>query len=100
MSNFIIFPTKDEAVLYKLSQKINLTNSEINFLSSTNKSERTILYKQKQTGSAIININLEKIGKNNLRIFSSSSNDVADLIELKAKYPSDWRERYIKGLNP
>ena len=100
MSNFIIFPTKDEAVLYKLSQKINLTNSEINFLSSTNKSERTILYKQKQTGSAIINVNLEKIGKNNLRIFSSSSNDVADLIELKAKYPSDWRERYIKGLKP
>lgn len=100
MSNYIIFPTKDEKTLEQLQSKLSLSNSEINFLSQANKNKRQILFKQKETGSAILDINLSSLGKDYLRIFSSSSEDVNDLLELKRQYPSEWRDRYLKGLKP
>lgn len=100
MSNYIIFPTKDEKTLEQLYSKLSLSGSEINFLSQASKNKRQVLFKQKEIGSAILDVNLSSLGKDYLRVFSSSSDDVNELLELKKQYPSEWRDRYLKGLKP
>ena len=100
MSNYIIFPTKDEKTLEQLYSKLSLSGSEINFLSQASKNKRQVLFKQKEIGSAILDVNLSRLGKDYLRVFSSSSDDVNELLELKKQYPSEWRDRYLKGLKP
>ena len=95
MSNYIIFPTKDEKTLAQLESQLSLSASEINFLQSSSKQDRRILYKQKEIGSAILNVNLERLD-NYLKIFSSSASDVLKLKELQEKYKHEWREYYLK----
>ena len=63
MSNYIIFPTKDEKTLAQLESQLSLSASEINFLQSSSKQDRRILYKQKEIGSAILNVNLERLDR-------------------------------------
>ena len=58
-----------------------------------------MLFKQKETGSAILDVNLSSLGEY-LRVFSSSNDDVNELLELKRQYPSEWRDRYLKRLKP
>ncbi|MDY5821233.1 MAG: hypothetical protein SPJ83_00315, partial [Helicobacter sp.] len=79
---------------------LSLSGSEINFLSQASKNKRQVLFKQKEIGSAILDVNLSSLGKDYLRVFSSSSDDVNELLELKKQYPSEWRDRYLKGLKP
>lgn len=99
MSNFIIFPTNDENTLAKLQEKLGLSETELNFLRSARKSARQILYKQKEVGSCILDVNLGKLG-DYLRVFSSSSNDVAQLNALKLEYPRNWRQMYLRNIQP
>ena len=47
-------------------------------------------------GSAILNVNLERLG-NYLKIFSSSASDVLKLRELQDTYKHEWREYYLKA---
>ncbi|RDU65777.1 hypothetical protein CQA53_05650 [Helicobacter didelphidarum] len=99
MSNFVILSTNDETTLEKLRERIGLSESEINFLKTTKKSARQILFKQKEVGSSILDINLRKLG-NYLRIFSSSASDVKQLNDLKMQYPKEWREMYLQDRKP
>ena len=62
MSNYIIFPTKDEKTLEQLYSKLSLSGSEINFLSQASKNKRQVLFKQKEIGSAILDVNLSNLG--------------------------------------
>ena len=96
MSNYIIFPTKDEKTLAQLESQLSLSANEINFLRNTSKQDRQILFKQKEMGSAILNVNLERLG-NYLKIFSSSASDVLKLRELQDTYKHEWREYYLKA---
>ncbi|WP_238699491.1 hypothetical protein, partial [Helicobacter saguini] len=99
MSNFIIFPTNDETTLAKLHDRLGLSETELNFLRSARKSARQILYKQKEVGSCILDVNLGKLG-DYLRVFSSSANDVAQMNALKLEYPRNWRQMYLRNIKP
>ncbi len=48
--------------------------------------------------SAILNIDLSRLGKH-LRVFSSSSDNVMLMKELKELYPNDWRNMYLENQN-
>lgn len=98
MSNFIIFPTTSNSVLENLESKLNLTSTELRFLSTTPKNDRKVLIKTKNNGSQIVNINLARLEKY-LKVFNSDSVNVKRMQMLMKENPQDWRDLYIKSEN-
>ncbi|EMZ37217.1 AAA family ATPase [Helicobacter bilis] len=97
MSNYIVFPTSDSKNLDRLKVDLSLSDTEINFLKTAGKESRQILFKQKEVGSCILEVDLSRLG-DYLRVFSSSSDDVALLKHLKENYPANWRDMYLKNI--
>lgn len=95
MSNFIIFPTSSASVLENLEKKLNLTTTELRFLSETAKDERKILLKTKNNGSQILDINLSRLGQY-LKVFNSDSINVKKMKDLIHSDPKNWREAYLQ----
>lgn len=95
MSNFIIFPTSSASVLENLEKKLNLTTTELRFLSETAKDERKILLKTKNNGSQILDINLSRLGQY-LKVFNSDSINVKKMKDLIHSDPKNWRESYLQ----
>lgn len=95
MANYIIYPTTSERTLENMADKLSLTNSEIDFLRVTPKESRQFLFKQNNTQqSAVLNANFAKLG-DYIRVFSSNSEDVKWMQEVKQRYPNEWRSRYL-----
>lgn len=98
MANYIIFPTTQAKSLESMEEVLNLTGAEIDFLRKTPPQSRKILLKQKTLDkSAILNVNLSRLG-DHLRVFSSNASEVKLLKELKTKHSQDWRQRYLQKI--
>ncbi len=98
IANYIIFPTTNAQTLENMRNKLNLTPTELNFARSRNKSRQVLLKMNLSNQSAILNIDLSRLGKH-LRVFSSSSDNVMLMKELKELYPNDWRNMYLENQN-
>ncbi|EAI8568530.1 AAA family ATPase [Campylobacter sp. TTU-622] len=100
IANYIIFPTTNAQTLENMRNKLNLTPTEIKFLQEAGTNSRQVLLKMNLANqSAILNIDLSRLGKH-LRIFSSSSDNVMLMRELKELYPNDWRNMYLENQKP
>lgn len=95
IANYIIFPTNSQSELQEMKEMIGLTDNELSFLSNAGTNSRQVLLKMKLSNqSAILNIDLSRLG-NHLKVFSSSSDNVALVKKLKQEYPSEWRQHYL-----
>lgn len=97
IANYIIFPTSSQNELQEMKDIIGLTDNEISFLSSAGTNSRQVLLKMKLSNqSAILNVDLSRLG-NHLKVFSSSSDNVALIKKLKQEYPhpQEWRQLYL-----
>ena len=95
IANYIIFPTNSQSELQEMKEMIGLTDNEISFLSNAGTNSRQVLLKMKLSNqSAILNIDLSRLG-NHLKVFSSSSDNVALVKKLKQEYPNEWRQHYL-----
>ena len=95
IANFIIFPTTNAESLKNMQEKINLTDSEIKFLQEAGTNSRQVLLKMPlRQESAILNVDLSRLG-HHIKIFSSSSDNVMRIKELKQNHPNKWREMYL-----
>ena len=96
IANFVIFPTNSEETLAELNAMIGLTPTEAKFLKETNSNARQILLNMKlRNESAKLDIDLSRLGSY-LRVFSSSSDNVMLLKQLKNDSPIHWRKHYIE----
>ena len=96
IANFVIFPTNSEETLAELNAMIGLTPTEAKFLKETNSNARQILLNMKlRNESAKLDIDLSRLGSY-LRVFSSSSDNVMLLKQLKNDSPVHWRKHYIE----
>ena len=96
IANFVIFPTNSEETLAELNAMIGLTPTEAKFLKETNSNARQILLNMKlRSESAKLDIDLSRLGSY-LRAFSSSSDNVMLLKQLKDDSPIHWRKHYIE----
>lgn len=100
IANYIIFPTTNAQTLENMRNKLNLTPTELKFLQEAGTNSRQVLLKMNLSNqSAILNIDLSRLGKH-LRVFSSSSDNVMLMKELKELYPNDWRNMYLENQKP
>ncbi|EPZ6359442.1 AAA family ATPase [Campylobacter jejuni] len=100
IANYIIFPTTNAQTLENMRNKLNLTPTELKFLQEAGTNSRQVLLKMNLLNqSAILNIDLSRLGKH-LRVFSSSSDNVMLMKELKELYPNDWRNMYLENQKP
>ncbi|MBZ7963316.1 AAA family ATPase [Campylobacter sp. W0049] len=100
IANYIIFPTTNAQTLENMEKKLNLTPTEIKFLKEAGQNSRQVLLKMNlRNESAILDVDLSRLGKH-LRIFSSSSDNVMLMRELKELYPNDWRSMYLDNQKP
>ena len=101
IANFIIYPTSNDETIQQLNNSIGITPTEAKFLKDTNSNARQILLMMKQRNeSAKLDINLSRLG-DYMKVFSSSSDKVMLLKQLKKDSPKHWRKFYIedKGAN-
>ncbi|WP_179853900.1 type IV secretion system DNA-binding domain-containing protein, partial [Helicobacter pullorum] len=97
IANFIIFPTNIEDTLKDMKARIGLTDSEAKFLKETSSDSRLVLLKMPlRQESAILNVDLSSL-EQYLKVFSSSSDDVLRIKNLKENHPDNWRQLYLKG---
>ncbi|EFO9318193.1 AAA family ATPase [Campylobacter lari] len=97
IANYIIFPTTNAQTLENMREKLSLTPTEIKFLQEAGANSRKVLLKMNlRNESAILNVDLSRLGKH-LRVFSSSSDNVKLMRELKELYPNDWRTLYLEN---
>ncbi|EPS8474977.1 AAA family ATPase [Campylobacter lari] len=97
IANYIIFPTTNAQTLENMRTKLNLTPTEIKFLQEAGTNSRQVLLKMNlRNESAILNVDLGRLGKH-LRVFSSSSDNVKLMRELKELYPNEWRSLYLEN---
>ncbi|EEC1756457.1 VirB4 family type IV secretion/conjugal transfer ATPase [Campylobacter coli] len=100
IANYIIFPTTNAQTLENMRNKLNLTPTELKFLQEAGTNSRQVLLKMNLSNqSAILNVDLSRLGKH-LRVFSSSSDNVMLMKELKELYPNDWRNMYLENQKP
>lgn len=100
IANYIIFPTTNAQTLENMEKKLNLTPTEIKFLKEAGQNSRQVLLKMNlRNESAILDVDLSRLGKH-LRVFSSSSDNVMLMRELKELYPNDWRSMYLDNQKP
>ncbi|EAI4085113.1 AAA family ATPase [Campylobacter jejuni] len=100
IANYIIFPTTNAQTLENMRNKLNLTPTELRFLQEAGTNSRQVLLKMNLLNqSAILNVDLSRLGKH-LRVFSSSSDNVMLMKELKELYPNDWRNMYLENQKP
>ncbi|ENL3964608.1 AAA family ATPase [Campylobacter jejuni] len=100
IANYIIFPTTNAQTLENMRNKLNLTPTELKFLQEAGTNSRQVLLKMNLSNqSAILNIDLSRLGKH-LRVFSSSSDNVMLMKELKELYSNDWRNMYLENQKP
>lgn len=100
IANFIIYPTTNIQSLENMKEKIGLTDTEIKFLQEAGTNSRQVLLKMKlRNESAILNVDLSRLGKH-LKVFSSSSDNVKIMKGLKHLYPNQWREMYLNEEYP
>ena len=101
IANFIIYPTSNDETIQQLNNSIGITPTEAKFLKETNSNARQVLLMMKQRNeSAKLDINLSRLG-DYMKVFSSSSDKVMLLKQLKKDSPKHWRKFYIedKGAN-
>ena len=95
-AHYIIFPTRTEETLDKLRKQLNLNESELEFLRTTDPTkERFVLFKNRKTQESIVlDISLARLGEH-LNVFNSSAHRVAKLKELQEEHPQNWRKEYL-----
>lgn len=97
IANYIIYPTNNQQAIEEMIEMIGITDSEAKFLMTAGTNSRKVLLKMKLRGeSAILNVDLSKLG-NYLRVFSSSSDNVMWMKKLQKEYPQEWRDIYINS---
>ncbi|RXK00451.1 hypothetical protein CRU98_04645 [Arcobacter sp. CECT 8986] len=98
IGHYIIFPTKSPKVLKRLEEDLDLSRTEIEFLSTSDlKNNHEILLKNRVTGESIfLNIDLSSLG-NYLNVFNSDSSEVKRLKKIKTSNPENWREDFLNG---
>lgn len=98
IGHFIIFPTKSPKVLKKLEEELDLSQKELDFLSSSDlKINHEVLLKNRVTAESIyLNIDLSSLEKY-LKVFNSDSSEVKRMQKLKQSNPENWREEFLNG---
>lgn len=92
--HYIIFPTSSEQSLKKLQEQLNLNETEMNFLRTSDSSNFEILLKnRKSKESVFLNVDLSALG-DYLKFFNSDANEVLRLKELLKTNPNNWREEF------
>lgn len=93
---FIIFPISGNINKEAYIEGIGLNDREIEWLRTTDIFDRQVLIKTKGGSSTVVNVDLQYLGKY-LRIFDSSSQNVARLRSLMTQYPDDFRYRFLNS---
>lgn len=93
---FIIFPISGNINKEAYIDGIGLNEREIEWLRTTDVHDRQVLIKTKGGSSTIVNVNLKYLGKF-IKVFDSSSQNVAHLNRLIAEYPNDYRQHFLNA---
>ena len=91
---FIIFPISGNLNRQAYAEGIGLNEAEINWLKTADIYDRQVLIKTKGGSSTIVNVDLKFLG-DYLKVFDSSSQNVAKLKRLMKQHPQDFRERFL-----
>ena len=95
-AHYLIFPTSSTKSIEKLREQLNLTESEVVFLTTSDKTKFEVLLKNRKTNESIfLNVSLLKLNKY-LKIYNSDSNEVLRLKELMKTNLTGWREDFFK----
>jgi type IV secretory pathway VirB4 component len=73
--------------------EIGLNPAEFDWIKTTGGS-REALIKKNNAETVILNVNLSVLG-NHLKVFNSSSKDVAAIKKLQKVHPHEWLEKYL-----
>ncbi|MUU28960.1 VirB4 family type IV secretion/conjugal transfer ATPase [Helicobacter pylori] len=96
MGTLILYPQKNAREL-KHNFNVPLSETEISFLENTPLYARQVLVKNLGNGSSnMIDVSLEGLGRY-LKIFNSDSSHVNKVKALQKDYPTEWREKLLKG---
>ncbi|MBU2645523.1 hypothetical protein KKI24_12520 [bacterium] len=91
---FIIFPISGNINKEAYMEGVGLNERELDWLKNADVHDRQVLIKTKGGASTIVNVNLKFLGKY-IKVFDSSSQNVAALNRLMADHPSDFRQRFL-----
>lgn len=94
ISTYILYPNSKADAKYYVDE-IGLNAAEFDWIKTTG-GHREVMVKKNNAETVILNIDLSILG-NYLRVFNSSSEDVAVVKKLQRKYPKNWLEKYLEG---
>lgn len=107
ITNFFIFPTSDTSSISKMQALLELTSTEVDFLSKTpTEARKFLLIKKRDTSiignsreSNIIDFNQKRNLKEYINVFSSSSSVVLEANNAIKDYGAKWRTEFLKAMN-
>lgn len=92
ISTYILYPNSKADAKYYVDE-IGLNPAEFDWIKTTGGS-REALIKKNNAETVILNVNLSVLG-NHLKVFNSSSKDVAAIKKLQKVHPHEWLEKYL-----
>lgn len=94
ISTYILYPNSKADSKYYVDE-IGLNSAEFDWIKTTG-GNREVMVKKSNAETVILNIDLSRLGID-LKVFNSSSQDVAAVKRLQRKYPNNWIEKYLEG---
>lgn len=92
ISTYILYPNSKADTKYYVDE-IGLNSAEFDWIKTTG-GGREVLVKKNNAETVILNVDLSVLDKH-LKVFNSSSKDVAAVKRLKGKHPDLWLEKYL-----
>jgi len=94
ISTYILYPNSKADAQYYVDE-IGLNTAEFDWIKTTG-GHREVMVKKNNAETVILNVDLSILG-NHLRVFNSSSEEVAVVKRLQRHYPKNWLEKYLEG---
>jgi ComB4 competence protein len=94
ISTYILYPNSKADAKYYVDE-IGLNSAEFDWIKTTG-GHREVMVKKNNAETVILKVDLSILG-NHLRVFNSSSEEVAVVKRLQRHYPKNWLEKYLEG---